>query len=118
MFTERNDHECKTLSRRAFLKLAAASSSAPRSPGLARCAISPARRNTVELTFGRHWEAAFRPRQAEYDEGFMERHPDIKVSITYNTWADHNNVVPAWAARRHAAGHHLRAWQPRHALGA
>ena len=21
-----------------------------------------------------------------------------KVSITYNTWADHNNVVPAWAA--------------------
>ena len=28
----------------------------------------------------------------------MERHPDIKINITYNTWADHNNVVPAWAA--------------------
>ncbi|MCY4145194.1 MAG: sugar ABC transporter substrate-binding protein [Chloroflexi bacterium] len=86
------------LSRRAFLKLAAASSS-----GIALAGVGPLRniaaaQDTVELTFGRHWEAAFRPRQAEYDEGFMERHPDIKISITYNTWTDHNNVVPAWAA--------------------
>ena len=86
------------LSRRAFLKLAAASSSGAALAGLGPLRNIAAAQDTVELTFGRHWEAAFRPRQAEYDEGFMERHPDISINITYNTWADHNNVVPAWAA--------------------
>ena len=86
------------LSRRDFLKLTAATSTGAALAGLGPLSSIAAAQDQVELTFGRHWEAAFRPRQAEYDEGFMERHPDIKVSITYNTWADHNNVVPAWAA--------------------
>ncbi len=89
----------KQLSRRAFLKLAATTSTGAVLAGY----LGPLRhiasaQDTAELTFGRHWEAAFRPRQAEYDEMFMERHPDININITYNTWADHNNVVPAWAA--------------------
>ena len=88
----------KQLSRRAFLKLAAASSSGAALAGLGPLRNIAAAQDTVELTFGRHWEAAFRPRQAEYDEGFMERHPEISINITYNTWGDHNNVVPAWAA--------------------
>ncbi len=86
------------LSRRDFLKLTAATSTGAALAGLGPLSSIAAAQDTVELTFGRHWEAAFRPRQAEYDEGFMERHPDIKINITYNTWADHNNVVPAWAA--------------------
>ncbi len=88
----------KKLSRRNFLKLAAASSTGAVVGYLGPLSNIASAQDTVELTFGRHWEAAFRPRQAEYDEGFMERHPDIKIDITYNTWADHNNVVPAWAA--------------------
>ena len=88
----------KQLSRRAFLKLAAATSSGAALAGLGPLRNIAAAQDTVELTFGRHWEAAFRPRQAEYDEGFMERHPEISINITYNTWSDHNNVVPAWAA--------------------
>ncbi len=86
------------LSRRDFLKLTAATSTGAALAGLGPLSSIAAAQDQVELTFGRHWEAAFRPRQAEYDEGFMERHPDIKINITYNTWADHNNVVPAWAA--------------------
>jgi len=52
----------------------------------------------VTLTFGHHWEAAFQARQAEFDDLFLERHPDIEIKVTYNTWADHNRVVPTWAA--------------------
>ena len=88
----------KQLSRRAFLKLAAASGSGVALAGLGPLSSVASAQDMVELTFGRHWEAAFRPRQAEYDEGFMERHPEISINITYNTWGDHNNVVPAWAA--------------------
>ena len=44
------------------------------------------------------WEAAFRPHQEEYDNNFMDRHPEIVLKRTYNSWADHNEVVPAWAA--------------------
>ena len=91
--------DTKQLSRRAFLKLAATTGTGAVLAGY----LGPLRniasaQDAVELTFGRHWEAAFRPRQAEYDEAFMERHPDIRINITYNTWSDHNNVVPAWAA--------------------
>lgn len=58
---------------------------------------TPAGEN-VTLTFGRHWEAAFRPRQEEWDTMYMEEHPNVEIEITYNTWADHNQVVPTWAA--------------------
>ena len=60
-------------------------------------AAAPASETTV-LTFGRHWEAAFRPHQEEYDNQFMERHSEIVVKRTYNSWADHNDIVPVWAA--------------------
>ena len=65
------------LSRRDFLKLTAATSTGAALAGLGPLSGIAAAQDQVELTFGRHWEAAFRPRQAEYDEGFMERHPDI-----------------------------------------
>ncbi|MBX6773646.1 MAG: sugar ABC transporter substrate-binding protein, partial [Chloroflexi bacterium] len=29
---------------------------------------------------------------------FMEKHPNIKVKIINNTWAQHNQVVPTWAS--------------------
>ena len=89
----------KQLSRRDFLRLAAATGTGAFIVGLP----VPARQiasaqDSVELTFGRHWEAAFRPVQAEFDANFAEEHPEININITYNTWADHQNVVPAWAA--------------------
>ena len=63
------------LSRRDFLRLAATSASGAALAGLGPLSSIASAQDAVELTFGRHWEAAFRPRQAEYDEGFMERHP-------------------------------------------
>jgi len=29
---------------------------------------------------------------------YMEAHPEVEIEITYNTWGDHNTVVPTWAA--------------------
>ena len=52
----------------------------------------------VTLTFGHTWEAAFQAHQAEWDAKFLENHPNVKIEITYNTWADHNQIVPTWAA--------------------
>lgn len=89
----------KQFSRRDFLKIAGATSAGAFVMGY----LGPDRniasaQDTVELTFGRHWEAAFRPVQAEFDAMFTESHPEFNINITYNTWEDHNNVVPAWAA--------------------
>lgn len=44
------------------------------------------------------WEAAFQPVQEDFNKKFSERHPNITIKSTYNTWADHNRVVPTWAA--------------------
>jgi multiple sugar transport system substrate-binding protein len=52
----------------------------------------------VTIKFAVHWDAPFQPVQAAFDEAFMERHPEITVEIIYNTWADHNSIVPTWAA--------------------
>lgn len=52
----------------------------------------------VVLTFGHHWEAAFRPVQEEFDKKYQEAHPDVEFQYTYNTWGDHNTIVPTWAA--------------------
>ena len=100
----------KNISRRSFLKTAAMGIGAsavlaacvPAQPGGQTGAASdmsaaPGEETTI-LTFGRHWEAAFRPHQEEYDNLFMERHPNVVIKRTYNSWADHNEVVPAWAA--------------------
>lgn len=89
----------KQLSRRDFLKLAATASSGAFLIGYVGSSRNVASaQDATELTFGRHWEAAFRPVQEEFDDNFMEENPDIEINITYNTWGDHNNVVPAWAA--------------------
>lgn len=103
----------KRISRRRFLQwsagvvgmtaLAACAPPAAPSAGQAEPAAgggeeaAPAE-ETITLTFGRHWEAAFRPRQDEWDNMYKERHPNVEIEITYNTWADHNQVVPTWAA--------------------
>lgn len=52
----------------------------------------------VTLSFGHHWEAAFRPTQEAFDKKYQETHLDIEFEITYNTWGDHNTIVPTWAA--------------------
>lgn len=94
------------ISRRRFLQYAAGTTGA-----LALAACTPASapsgsageggaasEEAVTLTFGRHWEAAFRPHQDEFDNLYIETHPDVEIEITYNTWADHQTVVPTWAA--------------------
>ena len=52
----------------------------------------------VTLRVGHHWEVAFRPTQEAFDKKYQERHPDVVFAITYNTWSDHNTIVPTWAA--------------------
>jgi multiple sugar transport system substrate-binding protein len=98
------------LSRRRFLHVAAMTAGAT---ALAACVAPPGAApaaseggesgaapagETVTLSFGHHWEAAFQPRQAEFDEKYQESHPNIEFQVTNNTWADHNQIVPTWAA--------------------
>lgn len=52
----------------------------------------------ITLTLALHWEPSFQPTQEAFDAAFMERHPEIKIETIYNTWADHNAIVPTWAA--------------------
>ncbi|HQY92413.1 sugar ABC transporter substrate-binding protein [Caldilinea sp.] len=97
------------LSRRRFLQLAGTSAAsvvllaacqAPAAaPGAAGGGEAAAPGQApVTLTFGHTWEAAFQAHQAEWDAKFLENHPNVKIEITYNTWADHNQIVPTWAA--------------------
>lgn len=95
-----------TFSRRTFLQYAAGATGA-----LALAACAPAGtpsgsageggapgEETATLTFGHHWEAAFRPTQDEWDEMYLAEHPNVQIDVTYNTWSDHNQIVPTWAA--------------------
>jgi multiple sugar transport system substrate-binding protein len=59
---------------------------------------APAAAGVTVLSFGHHWEAAFQPVQEGWDNQFMEQHPEIVIKRTYNSWADHNTIVPTWAA--------------------
>jgi multiple sugar transport system substrate-binding protein len=96
------------LSRRRFLQAASISAAGA---FLAACTVAPAgapaassggeaapAEEGITLTFGHHWEAAFRPRQDEFDQQYLAEHPGVKFEITYNTWGDHNQIVPTWAA--------------------
>jgi multiple sugar transport system substrate-binding protein len=89
----------KYFSRRDFLKAAAAGGGVfviGVSPALSRTAALA--QDQVTLTIGHHWDAPFKPRQDEWDANFMAANPDIAIENIYNTWADHNAIVPTWAA--------------------
>lgn len=92
----------KKLSRRDFLKAAAASAAGAamftQMGQIASTFASPAHQDAVTLKFAVHWELAFQPTQEAWDEKFTAEHPNIKVEKIYNTWADHNTIVPTWAA--------------------
>ncbi len=87
------------ISRRTLLKLAATTSGAA---ALVALGIPLTQRavaqDATEISIGHTWEAAFRPTQDAWDAKFMERHPEIKLNNIYNTWGDHNTIVPTWAA--------------------
>lgn len=95
----------KPLSRRRFLQLtgitatgaALAACVAPGGAPAGEGGAAPAGEVT-EVSLGLTWGASFQPRQAEFNDMFMERNPDISLEVIYNTWGDHNNVVPTWAA--------------------
>jgi multiple sugar transport system substrate-binding protein len=90
----------KQLSRRDFLKAAAAASSAAALgivPILSRKHNALAQ-DQVTLTFAVHWELAFQPTQEAFDAQYTEKHPNITIEKIYNTWADHNAIVLTWAA--------------------
>lgn len=95
------------MSRRRFLMVAGAGLAG--SALLAACpapAAAPAGggeaaapgQEKITLTFGHTWEAAFQAHQKEFDDKFAEAHPEVEFSPTYNTWGDHNQIVPTWAA--------------------
>ena len=92
----------KKLSRREFLKTAAASATGAalfaKLGAVTPAFASPARQDQVTLTFAVHWELAFQPTQDAWDAKYTEEHPDIKIEKIYNTWADHNAIVLTWAA--------------------
>ncbi|MCB0093902.1 MAG: sugar ABC transporter substrate-binding protein [Caldilineaceae bacterium] len=96
------------LSRRQFLRFSAgvaglaalsacAPAAAPSAGGDANGGAA-ASGEAVNVSLGLTWEAAFQSHQKEFDDKFMEAHPDITLEPVYNTWSDHNNVVPTWAA--------------------
>lgn len=89
----------KHLSRRDFLKAAAAGA------GAATLGAAPALFNTaalaqepVTLTVAHAWDISFMPHQEEWDAMFMANNPDIQISNINNTWGDHQTIVPTWAA--------------------
>jgi multiple sugar transport system substrate-binding protein len=102
----------KSLNRRQFLKLAAGVGGAaalaacvPPPPAPAPTAapkeVAPTTKPAAEaitLTFGHHWEAAFQPREEEFQKKWLEKFPGVTIKNTYNTWAEHNRIVPTWAA--------------------
>lgn len=97
----------RSLSRRQFLAFTA---SIAGTAALAACAPTaapagggaesgaPASAEAVTVSLGLTWEAAFQATQKEFDDQFTAAHPEIMLEATYNTWGDHNNVVPTWAA--------------------
>ncbi|MEJ5197728.1 MAG: twin-arginine translocation signal domain-containing protein, partial [Anaerolineae bacterium] len=104
----------KSLSRRQFLKLAAGLGGAA---ALAACAPSPAPAaepakpaeptkpaaapapaGKVELTVAHAWEAAFMPHQEAWDKTLMAKYPNITIKNINSAWAEHNRIVPTWAA--------------------
>ncbi len=87
----------KVVSRRTFLK-AAAGGSALMVFGITPLASRAFAQDAKELSLGLTWEAAFRPTQDEFDKNFMDKHPDITLNKQYNTWGDHQTIVPTWAA--------------------
>jgi multiple sugar transport system substrate-binding protein len=89
--------ESKPISRRTFLKFAAGTGG---SVALFAIGVQPraAAQDPTEVSIAYHWEAAFRPSQEAWEAKFLERHPEITIKPIFNTWADHNNLVPTWAA--------------------
>lgn len=91
------------LSRRRFISICGAAAGVT---ALAACAPPPApaamegadAMEPATVSIGLTWEAAFQATQREFDANFMERNSDIVLEPVYNTWSDHNQVVPTWAA--------------------
>jgi multiple sugar transport system substrate-binding protein len=50
------------------------------------------------LTIAHAWEAAFEAYQEQWDNKFMEKHPDIFIKRINSAWDQHNQLVPTWAA--------------------
>jgi len=50
------------------------------------------------LTTAHAWEAAFAYHQEEFDNGWMEKNPNVFIKRVNSGWSDHNKIVPTWAA--------------------
>ncbi|MEM7537598.1 MAG: extracellular solute-binding protein, partial [Chloroflexota bacterium] len=95
------------LSRRRFLQftagaaglaaLSACAAPAPGGGGSSSGGDAPAAEVTT-ISLGLTWDATFQEHQNLFNDNFMEKHPEIELETQYNTWADHNNIVPTWAA--------------------
>lgn len=59
---------------------------------------APAASQATTLSLAFTWEAAFQPTQEAFNKKFSEKHPNIQLKDIYNTWAQHNQIVPTWAA--------------------
>ncbi len=110
------------ISRRKFLKVAAglggaaalaactpaappaapaAAPAAPAAPAAAEAtqpAAAVAAGEKVQLTVAHAWEAAFMPHQEDWDKTLMAKYPNITIKNINSAWAEHNTIVPTWAA--------------------
>jgi len=90
----------KSLSRRDFLKAAAAAGGGvvafSVAPGLSRRVVLAA--DQITLTVAHAWETDFMPHQEDWDKQFMAKNADITIKDINNTWNDHQTIVPTWAA--------------------
>jgi len=90
------------MSRRNFLQMTGIGVSAAFLAACGSSGSSPADGEAMAessaVSLGLTWGADFQPRQAEFNDNFMANHPEIDLKVTYNTWADHNNIIPTWAA--------------------
>ncbi len=59
---------------------------------------APAAPAMTILTIAHAWEAAFEATQEQWDNKFMEKHPDIFIKRINSDWNQHNQTVPTWAA--------------------
>lgn len=52
----------------------------------------------VSITVSHAWDATFLQRQTQFDKFFMERHPNISVTVENSTWADYRTKYVTAAA--------------------
>jgi len=77
---------------------AASAAPTPTTAGQAPAATAAPSGQAVTLNLAFTWEADFQPTQEAFNKQFTQKHPNITLKDVYNTWSQHNQIVPTWAS--------------------